>query len=120
MCKPDADWHCEHGIPHYADCNECARKVGLRDFPVYRKATLMPLATSRQTTMRRFVLVRQEDVSGTSGTGVVAEGIEFSNGQAVLHWLTQLESIAVYASMKVLDQVHGHNGKTKIEWMDEP
>ncbi len=76
------------------------------------------MATSQQITMRRFVLEREEDISGTSGIGVVAEGIEFSNGQSVLHWVTQLESVAVYASMKVLEQVHGHNGRTKVKWLD--
>lgn len=70
-------------------------------------------------TMRRFVLVRHEDVSGTSGTGIVAEGVEFSNGQVVLHWTTQLESVAVYANSKVLEQVHGHGGRTKVKWIDK-
>jgi hypothetical protein len=76
------------------------------------------MSTSQEVSMRRFVLVRSEDVSGTSGTGVVAEGIEFSNGQVVIHWLTQLESVAIYANVKVLDQVHGHGGRTRVEWVD--
>ena len=31
--------------------------------------------------MNSFILRRLEDVSGVSGTGVVAEGVEFSNGK---------------------------------------
>ena len=78
------------------------------------------MASHKDITMRRFILTRTEDVSGTSGIGVVAEGIEFSNGQVVLHWVTQLESVAVYASLKVLEQVHGHGGKTIVKWLDLP
>ncbi len=76
------------------------------------------MATSRDINMRRFKLVRAEDVSGTSGTGVVAEGVEFSNGQVVIHWISQLESVNVYANAKVLAALHGHDGKTMVEWID--
>jgi len=37
--------------------------------------------------MRRFLLVRDCDPSGVSGTGIVAEGVQFSDGTAVMHWL---------------------------------
>lgn len=76
------------------------------------------MATSKDITMRRFSLVRTEDVTGTSGTGVVAEGVEFSNGQIAIHWISQLESVNVYANAKVLEHLHGHSGCTKIEWID--
>lgn len=68
---------------------------------------------------RRFVLVRKSDVSGTSGTGIVAEGIEFSNGQVALHWLSQLECVAVYSNIRTLEAVHGHGNATAVEWIDE-
>ncbi len=75
------------------------------------------LGSSKDISMRRFTLVR-EDVSGTSGTGVVAEGVEYSNGQVAIHWISQLESVNVYGNLKVLDKLHGHEGRTKIVWMD--
>lgn len=81
----------------------------------------MTTPTAKQSTMRRFILVRNEDATGTSGTGVVAEGvefIEFSNGQVSIHWLSQLESVNVYANAKVLEKLHGHDGRTLIEWVD--
>lgn len=64
--------------------------------------------------MRKFVLEREEDESGVSGTGIVAEGVVFTNGFAVLSWLTPLTSVAVYHSIDVLERVHGHGGKTKV------
>jgi len=51
--------------------------------------------------------------------GVVAEGIEFSNGQVAIHWISQLESVNVYANAKVITALHGHEGRTKIQWIDE-
>lgn len=76
------------------------------------------MATSKHSTMRRFVLNRATDNTGTSGTGVVAEGVEYSNGQIAIHWISQLESVNVYGNAKVLDQLHGHGGNTTIEWID--
>ncbi len=71
------------------------------------------------TAMRRFVLVREEDISGVSGTGVVAEGCQFSNGHVSLTWLTHLTSLVWYHSVDVLESVHGHEGKTRVVWVDK-
>lgn len=79
----------------------------------------MSAGTSLDVQMRRFVLDRKEDATGTSGTGVVAEGIQFSNGQVVIHWLSQLEAINVYANTVVLDRIHGHDGRTTVRWLDQ-
>lgn len=67
---------------------------------------------------RRFQLHRQEDETGISGTGIVAEGIEFSNGRVAITWLTPLTSVAVYDCVKTLESIHGHGGKTKIVFVD--
>lgn len=75
-----------------------------------------PLA--KQANMRRFVLVRTEDVTGTSGTGIVAEGVELSSGHVVLTWLSALQSFAIYDNAKVLERLHGHQGRTRIAWID--
>ncbi len=75
-------------------------------------------STAKVSTARRFVLDRAVDATGTSGTGVVAEGIQFSNGQVVIHWLSQLEAINVYANALVLEQLHGHGGNTTVKWID--
>ena len=69
--------------------------------------------------MRLFHLVRTEDVSGVSGTGIVAEGIQFSTGKCVLAWVTKYISVAVYDSIEELEAIHGHDGRTKIVWCDE-
>ena len=69
--------------------------------------------------LRRFVLQRDEDVNNFSGTGIVVEGVEFSNGWVALTWRSHLTSLSFYSSIKVAEEVHGHDGKTKLIWLDE-
>lgn len=69
-------------------------------------------------TIRRFNFVRSEDVSGVSGTGIVGEGVELTNGKIVFSWLSNLGSVAVYDNIKTFLGVHGHEGKGSIEWID--
>ena len=64
--------------------------------------------------MKTFVLIRDEDESGISGTGTVAEGVQFSNGRCVLSWMTQFKSMSIYESIEDIKAVHGHFGKTRI------
>jgi hypothetical protein len=69
---------------------------------------------------RRFVLNRLEDVTGVSGTGVIAEGIEFSDGVVCLRWVTEWPSSVVHydRGMESVEHIHGHNGKTQILFID--
>lgn len=71
-----------------------------------------------KTQMRRFRLVRDVDVSGVSGTGTVVEGVEFANGKVAWSWLSQYAVVSVCDSMAVLEHIHGHEGKTKVEFYD--
>lgn len=69
--------------------------------------------------MKTFHLIRKEDVSGVSGTGRVAEGVQFHDGQVVMSWFGQLHSIAIYPSIEILISIHGHDGRTTVEWIEE-
>lgn len=69
--------------------------------------------------VRRFYLVRDQDVSGISGTGVVAEGVIFTSGKCAMHWLTKYSSLAVYDSIEDLQAIHGHEGKTRVVFETE-
>jgi len=70
--------------------------------------------------MRRFYLKRDEDVSGVSGTGRVAEGVEFDNGKVAMTWKSEFPSVSVYDSVTVVEKIHSHNGKdrTRLVWVD--
>lgn len=67
--------------------------------------------------MKLFDLVRDEDESGVSGTGTVAQGVVFDDGTAVIRWLTKFASTAVYNSVDELIAIHGHGGKTIVRYV---
>ncbi len=67
--------------------------------------------------MRTFVLNRKEDVSGISGTGIIAEGTIFSTGKIALLWLGT-NSFGLWDDMESLIRTHGHQGKTVVEYTD--
>lgn len=73
--------------------------------------------------MRTFHLFREVDDSGISGTGWVAEGVQFENGQCVLKWLAGPKnthgSVCIYYSVEDLRAIHGHAGHTTVVWDDE-
>ena len=64
--------------------------------------------------MRTFHLERLYDASGISGTGIVAEGVEFQDGTVVLHWLSEHSSTGIYNTMTDVVKIHGHNGATIV------
>lgn len=67
---------------------------------------------------RRFQLIRREDETGVSGTGIVAYGVLFPDGRAVLRWDTKVNSTVFYDSVADLKAIHGHGGKTALHWID--
>jgi hypothetical protein len=71
----------------------------------------------RASKMRLFHLLRHQDASGVSGTGVVAEGVEFSDGSICLKWTTKLNCTGLYRSVHELIAIHGHGGKTEVVWI---
>lgn len=70
-------------------------------------------------TMRRFQLHRSNDVTGVSGTGIVAEGCQFADGRAVVHWLGAHSSTVVWDRIEDAVHVHGHAANTQIVWLDD-
>ncbi len=70
--------------------------------------------------MKLFVLNRKEDETGISGTGIIAEGVQFTNGKCALNWLSEYTSTALYDDVETLMKIHGHDGKTVIIWETHP
>jgi len=68
---------------------------------------------------RRFQLHRKVDPTGVSGTGVVAEGCLFSNNECVVKWLSKRSSTTLYNNISDVEAIHGHEGNTKIVWLDD-
>jgi hypothetical protein len=64
--------------------------------------------------VRVGVLLRHEDESGVSGTGIVADIFEYPDGMCVMHWRSSTPSTNIYPNTKAMQAVHGHGGKTEI------
>jgi hypothetical protein len=67
---------------------------------------------------RRFRLIRHQDVSGVSGTGPVAEGVQFTDGAVALRWYGDYPTTTVWDGIDSVIAIHGHGGATEVEWLD--
>jgi hypothetical protein len=68
---------------------------------------------------RYFVLQRNEDISGNSGVGNVAEALWIEGVGAVLFWTAEtnamgVSSVVIYQSLDDLRKIHGHGGATVL------
>lgn len=64
--------------------------------------------------MRRFQLVGIKDE-----TDIFAEGVQFSNGQCALHWLTYVSVITLYPDLDTLLLVHKYGERVRLMWIDQ-
>jgi hypothetical protein len=60
-----------------------------------------------------------EDETGVSGKGIVAEGVEFTDGTVVLRWLSSIPSTAIHENIDRVVKIHGHSGRTRVIWRDD-
>jgi len=89
------------------------------DVPKYvGKVVPGKIMNTPKSLMRTFLLKRTEDVSGVSGVGVIAEGIEFTDGTCVIKWLSHTSCVGIYPNIKELVLIHGHEGRTKVVYDD--
>ncbi|GAA1977202.1 hypothetical protein [Kitasatospora viridis] len=69
-------------------------------------------------TAQPFVLRRHEDVTGISGTGVVADGVLFptaGGSKAVVRWRGERGSTVIWDHLRHVHEIHGHDGRTTVE-----
>jgi hypothetical protein len=69
--------------------------------------------------------MRDQDITGISGTGPVADGVVFPDGTTVIRWRDQQgpnadrgvrPTTVVHESPESVEALHGHNGATRIVW----
>lgn len=72
---------------------------------------------------RTFKLVRDQDITGVSGVGVVVEGVVFSDGHAAVHWINSpYPTTTPYPQgLESVMYIHDHKGSgtTRLVWDDE-
>lgn len=71
------------------------------------------------TPPRLFRLLRAVDVTGVSGTGHVADGVQWPDGTVTIRWRGGRPSTVQWASIDDAVAIHGHGGNTLLEWADE-
>ena len=67
---------------------------------------------------RRFVLDRDRDMTGHSGKGIVAHGIQFPDGTVAYRWTSNPRTTQIADSIQDVQHIHGHAGKTSVVWRD--
>ncbi|MFJ4189402.1 hypothetical protein [Kitasatospora sp. NPDC089509] len=70
-----------------------------------------------------YVLLRDVDVSGISGTGVVAEGAIFSaaaGSTGVTRWRGERGSTVAWDHARDIEPIHGHGGATRVVLLPVP
>lgn len=130
-----------HGGDHECDCSETYSNTEPGPGPSPRDGYVSPITGHRwpcprfytlapETTRctcrpyvvpgnpRRFHLIRHEDPSGVSGTGPVAEGVQWTDGTVTLRWYGDRPSTADWRSIEDVLAIHGHNGLTVVAWLD--
>lgn len=76
------------------------------------------MSVQQDILMRRFIFQRNEDVSGMSGTGIVAEGVQFTDGTVAVRWRSMMASHVIYPNVHAAKHILGHGGATRLKWID--
>lgn len=80
--------------------------------------SILEYLETRVPSVSTFVLRRDVDTTGLSGTGVVADGAVFPDGKTVTRWrggTTGVSQTSVWDNVKHVQRIHGHDGATKLE-----
>lgn len=67
--------------------------------------------------IRLFQLHRDADITGASGTGIVADGIEFADGTVTIRWRGDRPSTVTWGHIEDAMHVHGHGGHTRLVFL---
>lgn len=115
--------------PHLGYCRECRQtwpclyEQGRADerAKAASKRLVQVIFHAPDDGAKPFVLQRITDVSGVSGTGVVAHGVEFPDGTVALRWVGGNPTSVVFHDngMASVEAIHGHGGNTRIVWTYE-
>lgn len=66
--------------------------------------------------MKLFNLIQDNDI-------IVAEGVTFTDGRCALNWLNanykKITGMAFFDCEEHITEIHGHDGRVKIQYVDE-
>ena len=95
-------------VPCCSVCNFAKNKMTVANFVewqnrIYSNCMTVPL-----------YLYRRVDVSGVSGTGVVAVGVILPSGKVVLEWLGPYKTETIFEDISQIFAIHSHGESTQI------
>lgn len=64
--------------------------------------------------VRVFQLVRDIDVTGFSGVGVVADGVIWPDGAVSMRWRGAVRTTVEAGCLTDIELIHGHDGATRV------
>lgn len=64
--------------------------------------------------VRVFQLVRDIDVTGFSGVGVVADGVIWPDGAVSMRWRGEVRTTVEAGCLTDIQTIHGHGGATRV------
>lgn len=82
---------------------------------------------STTASTRTFEIHRDQDITGLSGTGHVADGVVFPDGTAVVRWHEVggetyergvRATTVMFPNVTAVEALHGHNGATRLVFTD--
>jgi len=82
--------------------------------PIKRKNT--------RSDLKAFTILRNNDASGVSGIGRVADGVIFSDGFCVIRWRSEVTSLSVFHSFEDFEKIHVKShpeNMTEIVWVEQ-
>lgn len=104
----DLGYTVENSVSCCEKCNRAKHKMSVSEFYNW----LNKIMTS--SCIIPFYLYRNIDVSGTSGTGIVASGVIMPSGKAILEWFGEFKTDTIFESIEQVHKIHSHNSKTSI------
>lgn len=102
-------------VPCCKICNRAKLDMPVLEFQVY-----LARVKNANTIMKRFHLLRHEDIHGNSGIGVVAVGIQLPSGKCVMEWLSSEITDTIFENYEQIIRLHSHDGKTELIWGEPP
>lgn len=71
--------------------------------------------------IKLYKLVRKTDINKVSGIGVVALIAVMPSGKAVMEWIASNHpTISIFNNLEEITLIHGHNGASVVESIQEP
>ncbi|MFD4394681.1 hypothetical protein [Kitasatospora sp. NPDC058478] len=69
---------------------------------------------------RLFTLQRDTDITGISGTGTIAHGVQWPDGAVTIRWTGDRPSTVQWTGIDDVIAINGHGGHTRVIWDDAP